>query len=309
MRTPSIVTAGSPRNAAAARIVARCDARARLEIRARRWLRMDPKRRALAVDQRQRAGRQRCGIDAKSDDHRHAARAGERRDMAEGAASGERDRAAAAPIGRKKPRRRKVARKHDRARDDARFGGTAPQRREHAVADVGDVDGSRLEMRIVSGFIFANLRRQRLIPGVFGRAPFAQCGEGGVRKLGVFEHRLLKGQNVGPVAFGLSLQFRQLPKRAGDRLPQPLRFFRGRPGNARSFRALGDRRQRTREETRGGRSAIEPQLSHVELAQAALRSRRPPRETPRRPAPAKPSKPARRRGRTRENAGCRPFPP
>ena len=153
--------------------------RARREILARRGLRIDGKRRARAVDERIRSLGDAAEIEGEADDHRHAARPREGRDMARGAAARQRNASAAAPIRGEKARRRQVFAHEDRSRGQAGVRRDAGQDPGHPVADVPQVACARLEMHVLGGFVAADFSIERRTPCAIGGDAGPNRGEGG----------------------------------------------------------------------------------------------------------------------------------
>jgi hypothetical protein len=117
-------------------------------------------------------------IKVEADDHRHAARPRQGRDMARGAALRQRNASAAAPIHREKARRRQVFANQDRSRGQAEVRSDAGQDSRHPIADVPQVACARLEMHVLGGFVVANLTVERAAPCAIGGHPGPNRSEG-----------------------------------------------------------------------------------------------------------------------------------
>ena len=84
---------------------------------------------------------------------------------------GQRDGAAARPVGGKKSGRRDVVSRNDRATGNPGDRVHAAQMREHAIADVDDIGGTGTEIFIFSSAIAGYLHVECQAPGMVGSDP------------------------------------------------------------------------------------------------------------------------------------------
>ena len=153
--------------------------------------------------------------DAEPDDHRHAARARQHGHVTGRAAARENDRTALRPIERQEAGRRKITRRHNRAGRDRRVLLVTGETGEHAVTQVFEVCGTRLEVLIRSGRVVGDLGIEHRAPRFICRRAGRDPGQGRLAQSVVLEKGELEAEYVGARSVGMSSQTDKL--RCGGR--------------------------------------------------------------------------------------------